>query len=126
MNEFIGYDLQWLLTTVMPYLTGGVLAVVWLFEEISNFREMPVDKAVEPCRNGFLPPNSGYEYPVGNSTYVWLQQVSHNRFRIYPITGEAPNQRLHKSKHGSYFNIRAADYGTAEKIIDRLYAGAAN
>lgn len=126
MNDFIGYDLQWFLTAVMPYLTGGVLAVVWMFLEITHFREMAVDHEVETGRNGFLPPDSGYEYPVGNSAYVWIQQMSRNHFRVYPIAGAAPNQWLHRSKYGSYFNIRAGDFGTAEKIIDRLYTGVTN
>ena len=107
-----------------PAASLVILAVMLLFFEIKNIKEMLMDRPrPEPARGGFIPPSGdGYEYYVSNSNIVYILQKARNRFRVYLIQGNTPRAHIKCDKYGRYFTVSCEDTGTAEKIVDNAFS----
>ena len=107
---------------ILPYLSCGLLAVVFAVLEIKSLRErISDDPTAEPGRGGFIPPpGDGYEYYVSASTIVYILK-KYGAYRVYVVQGDNPNAELKHDRYGTFFSAHGANTGTIEKIVDAAY-----
>ena len=108
----------------LPYISWGILVIIFIFLEIRNKKEiLTLKPEAEASRGGFIPPSgNGYEYYVSSSMIVFIIQKAKNRFRVYFIQGDiSSNLPVKHDKYGKYVTISASDTGTVEKIIDNTF-----